>query len=385
MRTSDHRLGLYGVFTALVLPLAILGLSGEVGQSAPNQWVEGTPRFVVGPGPHGHPETAVMESLAATNIPLWSSSFTFNSTVYPFTMVGTDPAEGSHTSRIPTIIIPTQFFFSDLTSLSAGKPACGDTQSVLLRTKNSPVFQKATYFPGTNNAGPINVGYTQYVDAFQRANFWHSVSTVSPAYHVLLSPVGTKPVQTILPSSFGLTVAGPCARIGLVDISFFDSVAQGLISQLGIPKTKLPIFLAYNTFLYDTVPSNCCILGYHNATGSNQTYVFASYSDPGIFSAPGIQDIHALSHEIGEWMDDPLINNPTPPWGHVGQVGGCQNDLEVGDPVTGVFFPVTTRGKVYHPEDLVFFSWFARESPSRAVNGLYTFLNTLTSPPGACS
>ena len=384
MRSGHLRLGKYGAFTLLVL--VILGLTGaEVVQSAPEDWVIGPPRFVVGPGPHGNAESALFESVLATNIPLWSSSFTFNATPYPFTMVGTDPALGSHTSRIPTIIIPIRFVFSDSTTLDASKPACGDTLSVAKRTKNSPIFQKATYFPGANNAGPTNVGKTQYVDAYQRANFWDSVSTVSPRYHVLLSPVATKPSQVVFPAGSGVTVAVPgCALAGLVDINFFDGVIQGLIGELGIPKTKLPIFLAYNTFLFDGVPSNCCILGYHNANNNNQTYIFSSYPEPGLFG-PGVEDIYTLSHEVGEWMDDPLVNNQTPPWGHVGQVPGCQDNLENGDPVSdNHFFTVTTKGKLYHPEDLVFFSWFARESPSRAVNGLYTFLNTFASPQGIC-
>ena len=126
------------------------------------------------------------------------------------------------------------------------------------------------------------------------------------------------------------------------------------------------------------------MLGYHSSTASNQTYAVATYNDPGIFQAAGIRDVHALSHELGEWMDDPFGNNIVPAWGHVGQVGGCQDNLEVGDPVTGSAFTVTLNGFTYHPEDLVFFSWFARETPSRAVNGQYTFLNAFSGPQAVC-
>jgi hypothetical protein len=125
-------------------------------------------------------------------------------------------------------------------------------------------------------------------------------------------------------------------------------------------------------------------LGYHSATSGNQTYAFAAYSDPGIFTASGIRDIHALSHEVGEWMDDPFGNNIVPTWGNVGQVSGCQNNLEVGDPVTGVAFTVSPNNFTYHPEDLVFLPWFSRQSPSSSVNGRYTFLNTFSSPAAAC-
>ena len=98
-----------------------------------------------------------------------------------------------------------------------------------------------------------------------------------------------------------------------------------------------------------------------------------------------IQDIRALSHELGEWMDDPLTpaQNIVPAWGHIGQVSGCQNNLEVGDPVAGNAFTVTTGGLfpfTYHPEDLVFLKWFARVTPSTSVNGWHTFLNGFAAP-----
>src|SRR5215472_16401835 len=59
-------------------------------------------------------------------------------------------------------------------------------------------------------------------------------------------------------------------------------------------------------------------------------------------------------------MDDPFGSNPTPAWGHVGQVGGCQNNLEVGDPLTGKNIQTVTmpNGFTYHLQELAFFSWF---------------------------
>jgi hypothetical protein len=64
-----------------------------------------------------------------------------------------------------------------------------------------------------------------------------------------------------------------------------------------------------------------------------------------------------MAHEIGEWMNDPFGNNPTPLWGHTGQVSGCQNNLEVGDPLTGTIVPpvVMPNGFTYHLQELAFF------------------------------
>ncbi len=311
-------------------------------------------------------------------VPIWSSTFTFSGTTYTYHMVGTNPASGSATSNIPLVIIPLKFKFSDGTSLSAAQTVCGDTKNTKVRVKNSPIIKNAAFTPGGTN-----VGTTQYIDAFQRANFWNFVGTSAPNYHVLLSPVTFKPVQIINVGGNGHTVAGPCARIGEVDINFFDNIAMNLLTSLSIPANTLPLFLDYNTFL---TSGGCCILGYHSTNNAGtQAYAVAAYSDPGIFSVP-IEDIHALSHEIGEWMDDPLIpsQNIVPAWGHVGQVGGCQGNLEDGDPVTGNAFTVTLNGFTYHPEDLVFLPWFARITPSTSVNGWFTFLNGFSAPQPVC-
>jgi hypothetical protein len=340
---------------------------------------DGKPMFAVIPRANGTDAVAQPD----VQVPIWTGTFKFNNQTFTSHMVGTDPGAGSATSNIPVVVIPIKFHFSDGTTLSPTQTVCGDVKNTKFRVKNSPILKTvATYSPGGTN-----VGRTQYVDAFQRANFWSQVSTTAPNYHVLLTPVSFKPVQTInVPSANGKSVAGPCARIGEVDINFFDNIAMGLLTTLGIPANTLPLFLDYNTFW---TSGGCCILGYHSTNNAGtQAYAVAAYSDPGIFNVP-IQDIHALSHEIGEWMDDPLIpsTNIVPAWGHVGQVSGCQGNLETGDPVTGLAFTVSVGGTApftYHPEDLVFLPWFARITPSTSVNGWYTFLNTFSAVQGVC-
>src|SRR5207253_5616962 len=114
-------------------------------------------------------------AVATGTVPNWSSSFTTAGTTYNFTMVGTDPALGSQTSIVPTVIVPLIFKFSDGTVLDPTQQACGVTNSPLTSVLNSPVLQSSSFSPG----GTF-VGNSQYVDAYQRANFWNSVSTVSP-------------------------------------------------------------------------------------------------------------------------------------------------------------------------------------------------------------
>jgi len=64
------------------------------------------------------------------------------------------------------------------------------------------------------------------------------------------------------------------------------------------------------------------------------------------------------------------VINGTPAWGHVGQVAGCQNNLEVGDPLTGTEAPriVMPNGFTYHLQELAFFSWLFG-NPSLGIHG----------------
>ena len=366
------------------LSLTGLGAIEAATGAAPTTPVRDTPRFLWGAGTPRYlrpsdvaPDAALAgaAAAAAANVPLWSGSFTYQTRTFPYTMVGTDPALGSATTTVPVVIVPLKIVFSGPATLSASDPVCGDSKSATNLALESPLFQDYPFLPGGTD-----VGTTQYIDAFQRANFWSQVSTIAPDYHVLLSPT-VAPTQTILvPKFLGSIGAGPCARVGQVSFLYFDYLLRRAVTRLAIPPTSLPLFVAYNTFL--TQAGQCCVLGYHSALSGGQTYAFASYNDAGVFDVP-IEDIHAMSHELAEWLDDPFGRNFTPGW-KGGQAVNCQFNLEVGDPVTGTAFDASLNGTDYHPEDLVFVPWFARESPSSSVNGWYTFLDTYTAPPAVC-
>ena len=379
----------------LFLTVALIGTTSA--QEITSPYIPGaTPKFTVTRHAPVKVEDAISASLTATMIPLWTGSFISNSNSYPFVMVGTDPSLGSVTTKIPTVVVPLIFKFHDTTGvhmLSPTRRVCGGTHSALNLTRNSPIFQSFGYTPGG-----IDVGTTQYVDAFQRANFWNEVSTTSQNYHVLLSKTGqTAAVVIDVPALSGSSETGPCARIGMVDIAWFDGVVvPGLLARMAALKpTAFPIFLSYNVFL--TESTSCCILGYHSNTVNskgNQTYAYAAFNDPGIFldrqNQPlPIEDIDALSHEIGEWMDDPVPNtnlNVTPSWGNIGQVSGCVDFLEDGDPLTGNAFTVTNplNHFTYHPQDLAFVPWFAQGPSSTSVNGLFDFLGLFGSSAAPC-
>jgi hypothetical protein len=114
---------------------------------------------------------------APKSLQVWTNS----SNGINFTMVGTDPSQpGASTTTVPVKLIPVAIDFSLVgANLSAEEPACLDNVPIINRVTASPLFANAAWPSGDE---------TQFVDAFQRANFWTIVNAQSPDYHVLLSP-----------------------------------------------------------------------------------------------------------------------------------------------------------------------------------------------------
>ena len=90
-----------------------------------------------------------------------------------------------------------------------------------------------------------------------------------------------------------------------------------------------------------------------------------------------------MSHEVGEWMNDPFGNTPVPPWGHIGQQPGCQGNYEVGDPLSGTDVGpiVMPNGFTYHLQELAFFSWFYG-APSVGIHGWFSDNGTFLTDAG---
>lgn len=392
---------------AAVAVVATMALgSGTVRASTPQDDGLGTPKFTTAPSNF---------SANATTLPYWQSSFTdpTNGVTYPFTMVGTNPSTNT-TTTIPTEIIPMSFTFAQ--SASANNTLDGTTKVNL--TIQSPMFQSADIgaaADATASAAPTTPGVapspraetepsdtTQVADAIYRSEFGKSGSN----WHMLLgTPTVLPTVSFNVPSNQGLLEIGhrSGARIGLLDINWFSNRLNETMRNNQIDPHTLVIFLVYNVFLYEgDNPANCCVLGYHGATSSLNgngkqqvnTYMFASYSDPGIFRTnPGdtfsyIQDINGLSHEVQEWTNDPFVNNAIDPWvTPTAPQYGCTSSLETGDPVVSYAFSVAMpNGVTYHPEDEVFYSWFARQtnSISSAGSNVYTYLNNFANVAHGC-
>jgi hypothetical protein len=339
-------------------------------------------------------EALAAQSASATTIPTWSAiiSATQDGGTYPFTLVGNDPRTPARATRVKTNVIPVAITFTDTGDVfdpSVTNVACGETQSALSGALKGPIFKKHAYAPGGTK-----VGNTQYIDALQREEFWSFTSpgSINPHYHMLLSAKTVHGVQ-ISATGFPVYYSQTCQALGLIDINVWDSYLQNTLipalATAGVSPTTFPLFVTKNVVLYQGGnPQNCCTLGYHSwfdnfsFGGAAQTYAVADYDSTGLFGSVA-QDTSFLSHEVGEWANDPYTNNPTPAWGHLGQVPGCMANLEVGDPLTGTTFPVTIGRTTYHLQELAFFGWFF--GYAGGVNGWYSTQGTFTSPATPCS
>jgi len=346
--------------TAALVALTCAWVAGaavaqEGDSSSPAAQTEPKGRFVTLPA-HYSKNAAGPLTPTVTN---WTGSL--GSGLSSFTMVGTDPSSTNTTTTVTAYLVPIRLLMSP-TPGGIFDPAhvLPNGRSVTQNVVDSPIFNAGIDFV----QGGTDLGNTQYLDAFQRATFWSYVKT-NTDYHVLLNVVVLPTVTISVPAASGSIGTEFGVRVALMDINFFDAKWQSIISANGtITPNSFPIALTYDTYL---TSGGCCIGGYHSAYGNAsapQTYAQFSYIDhTGVFS----QDVSALSHETGEWMDDPFTNN-----------AGCGGLLEVGDPLEGETnyggYPYTLNGFTYNLQDLVLLQYFG-QSPSTSVNGWYSFQN----------
>lgn len=350
-----------------------------------------------------------------SHVPLWTfdvSHAARDGLNHVGAMVGTNPFWAKQTSEIPVVIVPmiitTHTVATGLSSTGIFSTTPGDVtqnsgapQATCLTAPNnvpstliyqSPIFQNAPfYFGGTF------MGNTQYIDAFQRANFYRALGGDPDGYHVLFGPVQIlDPVKIDVPANEGLAAPasffGTCGTIQFLDINWFDSYINGtLLPQLarqGIGAGTIPLFFLYDTNLASPVTdiNTCCVLGYHSFAGEpapSQLYAVAEIDVTNLFGNAAIENTGVLAHEMGELVDDPYGDNEVPPWGHTGQVGACQENLEDGDPLTGTGMPPVTmpNGFTYQLQELAFFSWFFG-GRSLGVHGWYSSNGTFNTDAG---
>ncbi len=341
----------------------------------------------------------------------WSGSTLdpHNGVTYGYNMVGADPNNCTGSACSTTVE-------ADITPLIvnvAGLTYSGN--NVLAATLASPQFATNDYGSTPFATAPGTPGVTSEVrgpggllsqgdagnslqleDATMRAQF---NKTGTSAYHLLLHPNVLPAVTINVPSNQGtLLQSGRGVIFADINISWWSAQIQNL--ETSADPTHLPIYLTDNVLLHiGPNPLNCCVIGFHgtraagHGNGSNnsngnakvQTFAWASWVQPGVYSRPNggtdwaLQDIHALSHEISEWADDPFVNNLVEPWlTPTAPQYGCTNILETGDPVVAIGFAKGTNtfeqgpnpngtqsaDGYYHPEDEALLPWFMRTAPN---------------------
>jgi hypothetical protein len=358
--------GMCQVMALTLLACSILSAFAFAQDSSENMKIVGPAhaRFaVLPPKPgNGNVPPAVLQT--------WNGSFTYNGTNYPYNMVGFDPST-NQTATIPTFIIPIKIVIQyqghqytfDPTALPTSDTAVApksihDTEVV--NTITSPIFDNTTDYV----QGGVDLGTTQYEDAFQRGNFWGVVQS-NPNTHVLLGFPTVLPTQTLnVPANSGTIGHDFGITAGLVDINYFDAQISAIITHFSqIQPNSLPLFETGNVYL--TQGGGCCIGGYHSANGPQAYSHFTYVNHVGAFS----QDVSAMSHEIGEFIDDPLVN---------GFNNVACGILEVGDPLENYAnfgaFHYVLHGFTYNLQDLVFLPYFGAP-PSTSLLGWFSFQN----------
>ena len=347
--------------------------------------------YDVGVHPRITPAQARASARAGTTVPEYTASVKVGTRNFTYTIVGKNPAikVANPATTVKAVIVPLIMKFSNGDTWNPAKiDSCDAGASALARTQKSPIFVSQSW-----KFGNTSTGTGQYVNAFQRAEFWKFAkpSGINPAFGDSLSVKTVKAVTINVPNTQSAETTASCGNglLGAANINWLDARLQNVVipslASQGVGTTTFPIFLLHNFVEFIGSTSNCCVLGYHNTFNTSagaQTYGLAMYDNSDAFL--GSSDISALSHEVAEWLNDPNTVNPTPAWGHIGQVTGCQADLEVGDPLSGTTFNDALNGFTYHPQELAFFSWFYHQSPSLGVNGWFSNKGTFRTFAAPC-
>jgi uncharacterized membrane protein len=299
-----------------------------------------------------------------TTIPHWSDSFTYQKLSYKYTMVGTDPNRGSETTIIPTVIIPIRYVFeaNDGYVIDALNDDFG--RRIFEENLRSPIFQSANF-----TVGGVNVGNTQYGDAFQRANFWDVVSRRSPNYHVLLGqPTITQAYEIFVPADQGsidFHADGSAWGVFFAD-GFLDQHVLNALQQANVSPQTLPIVLVGPMMGFQHH-------GAYEVPGGVQTYVATSVG------------FH-FSGDILGWLNNPFNENFTPGFYEPDTLprppGRCDSESVLDQleavwigAVNGIYpyADVSTPTGTYRLSNGAFLDYFTRAPSSRSAGGRYSF------------
>jgi hypothetical protein len=327
-----------------------------------------------------------------TPLPNWTYTTTADKDggSYAATIIGRSPLTRPHSvTVIPTQLIPVILRMPDGAVFDAtAKDACSGVAPID-DAAGSPVFDIAAF---TMNG--VYMGTTQYIDAYQRANFWQPLGAKS-SYRTLFALSVLPPVNITLSS--GSEQSGTCPSGGQtvqtanVNQGDINTALQAVLPSLGpaVNPATFPIFVFPNMVMGSSI-------GFHSGydtgivLGGNkviQTYGVVSWISGGYGYSANRRGF-TLSHEVAEWLNDPFAANMVPAW-HNPEIGGggCDTRLEVADGLNTPSppFPAVTmkNGLTYNMSELQFISWFFNTS-SIGAGGKFSDNGTSTSMASTC-
>jgi hypothetical protein len=319
-------------------------------------------------GAAGSSATAGSAIPGINSVPNFVRAFQYQGKTYPYIMAGSDPATTKGT-KINVDLIPL--------TIQMGTGDAFESVDTTYHMADSPIFNNSDYATGTG----------QFVDAVQRAEFWNIMPAARNWHFNLNSKVGKEIILNV-PDDYGVVLHFRSGQtLAVVDFNYFAYALESIVAS-HVDVGAMVMAGLHNVVLSDVYGvadplANCCTFGFHTYSNEThgadgienvQTWGFSSWVDQGFFRNTNIADIHGLSHELAEWANDPFITNVVPAWTtpSAGQYG-CTNVLEVGDPIVGFSIPIAGYdGFLFHPQSEALLQWFARISPSNAIDGAYS-------------
>jgi len=297
---------------------------------------------------------------------------------YSGVLVGGNPFGPTKPVTIDAVMIPliVQIIKKDGTPVTFDPTAADDCDSNISAAysfEHSPlVVESDLTFNG------VSVGKAQYIDGFMQAEFWNAPHHDRSSYKNHLNWSFTSPVvlPVVLNAQNTIFQGTGCSEEAFVSADVFNPIMEGFIKLLQSEGVISPKKFVY--FLMRSVATS----GTNPPTTTNPTWGqhHAMAGSPVQTWARGAGGVITASHEIGEWMNDPLVTNPAPRWGYIGSIkNGCSGTFEVGDPLNGKSIPkITLSGIDYYVQELAFFSWFFDTESSWGAGGKYSSHGSFT-------
>src|SRR6476661_1660696 len=162
----------YKVFFVFLSALTVFGAT-VFGQDANGSKPKLRAYFMTEPVHGADHSTALKAASASQMIPLFEYSVTSSrdGNSYQGVMVGGDPNTSTTTTTVPTELVPIILNIGGVVF----DPTAPDVHCLGRRVPDTVIKQSPMFSSHSFVMGGTNVGTTQYIDAFQRANFWDAV------------------------------------------------------------------------------------------------------------------------------------------------------------------------------------------------------------------